>query len=199
MPPEQPARVAALLLAAGRARRFGSAKLLAGLDGVPLARHAALAAREAGIPITAVVPPDGAALAAAAGVPWIATPSGVAPGVALSIRTGLLALPPSTMAVLILLADMPRITPATLRQLAAALTGPGDIVVPVHRHQRGNPVGWGRDHWPALMALDGDRGGGVLLDGLAGHVLRVAVDDPGILQDVDTPAELERLHNQSSL
>ncbi|MFN3371792.1 MAG: NTP transferase domain-containing protein, partial [Sphingomonadaceae bacterium] len=61
-------------------------------------------------------------------------------------------------------------------------------VVPVHAGRRGNPAGFARALWPRLMALEGDRGAGAILDSLG--VEAVAVDDPGVHLDVDRPADL---------
>jgi molybdenum cofactor cytidylyltransferase len=68
-----------------------------------------------------------------------------------------------------------------------------DIAVPVHRtahgQERGNPVAFSRRHLPQLLALTGDRGArGIVRDNI---VNEVAVDDPGILLDIDTPPDLQ--------
>jgi molybdenum cofactor cytidylyltransferase len=54
--------------------------------------------------------------------------------------------------------------------------------------RRGNPVGFGRVHLAALLALSGDQGARRLLQSCP--VTEVAVADPGIFQDIDTPADL---------
>ncbi len=54
--------------------------------------------------------------------------------------------------------------------------------------QRGNPVAWGRSHWPRLATLSGDRGARELLADVA--VTLIATDDAGTVFDVDTPAAL---------
>jgi molybdenum cofactor cytidylyltransferase len=58
----------------------------------------------------------------------------------------------------------------------------------MYRGQRGNPVGFSRDYLPQLLALEGDQGA----RGILKHapVTELEVDDSGILQDVDTPADL---------
>ncbi len=86
---------------------------------------------------------------------------------------------------------MPRVAPATLAALAVALGDSDAVAVPVTGGRRGNPVGWGRAHWPRLAALTGDAGARSLLDAV--DVTEVAVDDPGIFADVDTPAALAAL------
>jgi molybdenum cofactor cytidylyltransferase len=49
-------------------------------------------------------------------------------------------------------------------------------------------VGFGRSFGAALMALSGDRGAKALF--AQARVVEVAVDDPGVLWDVDVPASL---------
>jgi molybdenum cofactor cytidylyltransferase len=88
---------------------------------------------------------------------------------------------------LIVLGDMPFILPSSIEHVIAALEE-ADIRVPVHCGQYGHPVAFGRSFGPALMALTGDRGAKPLF---ANAGLReVAVDDPGILWDVDVPTLL---------
>ncbi|HEY1999302.1 nucleotidyltransferase family protein [Paraburkholderia sp.] len=89
---------------------------------------------------------------------------------------------------IVALADMPRIAVPTIEAVARTLDGGASIVVPVYQGQRGHPVGFGSEHREALLSLDGDTGARALL---AEHqVLRLDVDDPGILRDVDTPEDL---------
>jgi molybdenum cofactor cytidylyltransferase len=82
---------------------------------------------------------------------------------------------------------MPFILPASIEQVMAGLEIDG-ISVPVHAGQYGHPVGFGRSFGPALMALTGDRGAKPLF--ALASVQEVAVDDPGVLWDVDVPALL---------
>lgn len=89
---------------------------------------------------------------------------------------------------LIALGDMPFVRYATLQALVAALARGNDIVAPVYRGRRGNPVGFSRMHLPRLLELGGDQGARRLLQ--AWPVTEIAVDDPGVALDVDTPEDL---------
>ena len=184
--------VGALILAAGRSSRMGDAhKLLEIWDGKPLVAHVADAIADAGLPPPLVVVGHRAAeVAAALGDRRvrIVIAADFADGLSASLRTGIAAVPADWQAVLVCLGDMPRVTAATLRQLAAA---PGEIIVPTFEARRGNPVRWPRAHFSALAGLSGDTGGRALLARLP--VIDVAVDDPGVLADVDTPADLAAL------
>lgn len=89
---------------------------------------------------------------------------------------------------LVALGDMPFVAPATLRALLDALGEGADIAAPVFDGRRGNPVAFGAAHLPGLLALQGEHGARALLK--AAPVVEVAVNDPGILRDIDTPADL---------
>ncbi|MHC8382986.1 nucleotidyltransferase family protein [Pseudomonas sp. LB3P14] len=88
---------------------------------------------------------------------------------------------------LIVLGDMPFILPSSIHRVVAGITDDA-VSVPVHEGEYGHPVGFGRSFGPALMALSGDRGAKALF--AQARVVEVAVDDPGVLWDVDTPERL---------
>jgi molybdenum cofactor cytidylyltransferase len=110
-----------------------------------------------------------------------------------SLRLAARELRPETEAVVVGLADMPEVASATISALIAAWRprGPRGIVAPVFERRRGHPVVFGAEHFPALRALAGDCGARAVLRERAGDLSLVAVDDPGVLIDVDTPADLE--------
>jgi len=86
------------------------------------------------------------------------------------------------------LADMPWVRPQTIASLAAAIRAGAGIAQPLYRGQRGNPVAFSRRYLPQLQRLSGDQGARALLKTEA--VEQIAVDDPGIVRDIDTPADL---------
>lgn len=88
---------------------------------------------------------------------------------------------------LMLLGDMPFILPSSIEQVLAKIED-DCIVVPVHQGEYGHPVGFGRSFGPALMGLSGDQGAKSLF--FSTRVVEVPVEDPGVLWDVDVPAEL---------
>lgn len=188
-----------LLLAAGRGSRFGpEPKLLQPLAGQPLVRHAAQAAIASGLgPVVAVLGAHAERVGAALDGLALArvTNPAYAEGLATSLQAGLAAFPAEIDGILVLLGDMPRVTPRHLIALAEAFRGADPApaaIVPVHAGQRGNPVLLNRRRLgPALASLRGDQGAGRLLAG-RGDVLDLALD-AGVTQDVDTPAGLAAL------
>lgn len=93
---------------------------------------------------------------------------------------------------LILPADMPMVRPETLLAVAQALEK-HTIAYAQYRGRRGHPVGFGAELFSELATLSGDTGARRLLGRYAAH--GVDVDDPGVLIDIDTALDLERLRS----
>jgi molybdenum cofactor cytidylyltransferase len=190
--------VVGILLAAGRGRRFDPLgqrnKLLQALPeagGEPVVVASARKLLAVLDTVIAVAPPDDGgvgALLASIGCELTVCPdadSGMAASLVHAIRHSL---PQAPAAWLVALGDMPHVAPATLRLLTEALAAGAPIAAPVMGERRGNPVGFGRVHLPALLALEGEQGARSLLQSCP--VTAVPVDDPGIFRDIDTPADL---------
>ena len=88
----------------------------------------------------------------------------------------------------IALADMPFIQPSTIGVLVDALDKGAGIAAPLASGRRGNPVAFGHAHLDELLQLRGDEGARRLLN--KHPVMEIAVDDPGILRDIDTVDDL---------
>lgn len=185
-----------LLLAAGRGRRFDSTgernKLRQALPGGCTVAGAAAANLLTVVPhVIAVVRPDAPLLArelAALGCEILCCEN-ADDGMAASLVTGL-AHAAHAAGWVIALADMPCVKPETIEALVAALGRGAAIAVPTHRGRRGNPVAFASIHLPHLLGLEGDQGARSLLKKFA--VTEVVVDDPGVHQDIDAPADLQQ-------
>jgi molybdenum cofactor cytidylyltransferase len=189
------AKIAAILLGAGKSARMGGPnKLLATLDGKSLIRHAAEAASGAGLSQTVLVTGHLAERVAAEvadlDVTTVHNPD-YADGMAGSIRTGMNALSPETDAVIVLLGDMPRIDAAVLRALIAAYRQDDTslIVTATADGKRGNPVLWDRRFFEALKSLSGDVGARHVIAENSGFVTEVEIGAAARL-DLDTPGAL---------
>ena len=188
----RPAKVGAVVLAAGRASRMGGPhKLLEQWRGAALVAHVVDAIAAAGLPPPLVVLGHQAETVRAAlagrAVTFVTAPDWQ-DGMGRSLAAGIAAVPADWDAALVCLADMPRIEPALIAALAAS---PGEVVVPVHDGRRGHPVRWPRAAFPRLLALGGDVGGRAVLD--AYHVTAVPAPSDACLDDIDTPAALAAL------
>lgn len=186
----------AVLLAAGQSVRFGTGdKLLAPYDGKPLLAHAldVLLGLDLDQRVVVMGPdaPGVEALLGGAPVEIVVNPD-IRGGMGTSIAAGAAALRPEIDAVLVLLGDMPRVTVADATAVLTAFDPAAGktMVVPVHRKQRGHPVLFGRDQFPALVGLTGDHGARPILSSAPGRVVEVATANPGILVDCDTPEDL---------
>jgi molybdenum cofactor cytidylyltransferase len=184
-------KFAAILLAAGASRRMGENKLLLDAGGQPMVRRAAAICQTAGLsPIIAVLGHEAKQVAQAlAGLPVCCVMNeDFATGMASSLTTGLNALPADTQAALIVLSDMPLVTPEDIASLRTAFA-PDEgrvICIPVHAGRRGNPVLLGRQVFAPLAGLSGDQGAKSFIQQHPGLVVEVPAG-PGVLTDIDTP------------
>jgi nicotine blue oxidoreductase len=183
-------RVAGLLLAAGAGRRYGMPKALVPYHGRLLVQRAADTLAAAGCAETVVVLGAEAdrVRAAAPDLPRTVNNPDWLTGMASSLRAGLAALAgtPAAAAVVILV-DMPGVTPAAVRRIAA-LAGPGALAIGGYGDRRGHPVLLGRDHWDGVTAsATGDRGARDYLRAHGDQVTVVPVGDVADDTDLDVP------------
>jgi molybdenum cofactor cytidylyltransferase len=115
-------------------------------------------------------------------------------GMGSSLRTGLAALSSRTNAALIVLADQPFVRAETLDRLIDQYEQSGaQIAIPIYKGFRGNPVLLGRSVFPEVMALTGDIGCRAIFGNHVEGIIKVPVDDIGILLDLDTKGDVEKL------
>jgi CTP:molybdopterin cytidylyltransferase MocA len=164
--------IAAVVLAAGAATRFGSPKQRLLLEPVLERLHAAdsvdevvvvLGAHEVETAERVVRCPE-----------WERGPGA-------SLRCGLAALGKDVEAAVVVLADGPELSPAAVdRVVAAWRAGSGDVLAASYAGDRGHPVVLGRPAWTRVP----DAGARAL------HPVLVPCDDLGSPGDVDTPDQL---------
>ena len=115
-----------------------------------------------------------------------------------SIRHGIKAFDPSVDAAMFLLGDQPLIKTATIDALINSYAKKQSMIIaPTFKGKRGNPVLFDRRLFPQLETLPGDSGGRVLFDEYADQIFLVEVNDPGILIDVDSFEDYEKLQQGS--
>ena len=186
------APIVGILLAAGSSSRFGSDKLLHPLaDETPLGLAAAQRLRPACDRVLAVVRPGSDRLAdllAAEGFELVAS-ADARLGMGHSLAAGIRAAADAA-GWLVALADMPYIAPASYGRVAGALRAGGRIVVPEYRGRPGHPVGFAKEWGERLAALAGDEGARRIVAAFPEAIVRCALDDPGIVRDVDQVADL---------
>ncbi|MBK8104285.1 MAG: nucleotidyltransferase family protein [Betaproteobacteria bacterium] len=91
---------------------------------------------------------------------------------------------------LVLPGDMPLVRPASLLAVASALEQ-FPVAYAQHRGRRGHPVGFAAELYSELILLRGDEGARRVVARYPAQ--GVELDDPGVLLDVDTEADLEAL------
>lgn len=185
----EPETTALILLAAGKSARFGlSDKLTEMFLGQPLGMHV-VTALEAVPFARRVAVRDGVKLDYAARGYHEVHNARPEEGMSLSVKLGVeAARDPGIEAVLITLADMPRVTAAQIYRLFDAQNGPDTIAASSDGVNPKPPVLFGANRFDALAKLEGDAGARDLI--LAG---RHVVAHPDELIDVDTEEELDEL------
>ena len=190
--------IAAIVLAAGFARRMGRQKLLLELQGKPVVRWSVEAILpHVGDTIVVTGQDDEAVRAALAGlaVRFAVNPRPQA-GQGSSIAVGAAALKPWTAAALVALGDQPRLPEGLIARLLAERERSGKaIVAPVFQGTQGTPVLFAAAVFDELRALDGDAGARSVVQARPERVARLAIDAP-MPPDVDTPEDYARLHVQ---
>lgn len=181
----------ALILAAGASRRFGTPKMLAMLDGVPVIRRTTEAVIAAGFDdVVVAVGAQHAEIAGALaglGCRVLETPDWPE-GIAASIRTGAAALAGMGQGLFVFLGDMPLVPIHLCEPLAALAEASGYAARPRVAGKPGHPVGFVRGAVADLAALQGDDGAAPLLRRKPVAYLDVA--DGGVLLDIDAPDDL---------
>jgi len=187
---------AALLPAAGASRRMGRPKLLLPFRGRPLIAAVVDALRAGGVDtIVLVIAPEDEELRAwarQAGVDVAVNPDPER-GMLSSIQEGLAALPRDQI-LLVSPADLPRLRAASVAELLRRMLAAGaPLAVPVYQGKRGHPLAIAPALIPEIPTLDPRIGLKQLRDRHAAELLEVPVDDPGVVMDVDTPEDYDKL------
>ena len=188
--------VAAIVLAAGRARRFGAQKLLAPYGTSTVVGTVVNTMRSAGVDyLVVVVAPGAEAVRAAVGGSGIVWAENAEPdrGLSSSVATGLAALPPNVGAALMVLGDQPTVSRQVVTQVMTVWReGGGPVVAPRYRGLRGNPVLFDAALFGALGALEGEHGARDFIASDASRVTMVDVSEPPPM-DIDTPGDYDEL------
>jgi molybdenum cofactor cytidylyltransferase len=198
----------ALIPAAGQSRRMGRPKLLLPLDGRPIIAHLLDSVRAGGAgPALVVVRPDDAELAAAvreAGGEVLVL-GAETPDMRATVQAGLALLEShlpehARRGFFLVPADHPTLSHDVFRALLRAADEHPErsIIVPVHGGRRGHPTWIGWSHVADLRALPADRGINAYLREHLAATLELAWPDDAVLQDLDTPADYERLQRRSN-
>jgi molybdenum cofactor cytidylyltransferase len=118
-------------------------------------------------------------------------------GLGSSLRVGIEAVSLRASAAVVALGDQPLLSVQTIESLLRKYSETrGLIVAPYFRKRRGNPVLFDRSLFPDLKKAKGDEGAKGLIVRMQETVVKVQVDDIGVLVDIDTEEDYLRLRDK---
>jgi nicotine blue oxidoreductase len=182
--------LAGIVLAAGRSGRTTFPKALALLDGEPLAMRAVRTLREGGCEAIVVVvgPPHEAAVAACVDVPTVRNDAPER-GMLRSLQLGARAVMPCD-ALVFSLVDHPRVRPETVARLIERFRAGAVAVRPRKDGRTGHPALMSREVLELVLQGSEDESA---RDIVGERWTDLEVDDPGILDDLDSDEALAAL------
>jgi molybdenum cofactor cytidylyltransferase len=191
-------RVGAVVLAAGSSVRMGASKALLPWGARPMIGQVVATLQAAGdigpvVVVTGAQAERVAAAVAGYGVRCVHNGDYAAGGMLSSVGVGMRAIAGEVDAIMLVLGDQPAVRAGTVREIAEAWRrSRAALAIPTYAGRRGHPVVFSAGLGPEIQAL---RAPQTLRDlvhrHLDGALLR-AVDDPGVVGDVDTPEDYRR-------
>jgi molybdenum cofactor cytidylyltransferase len=196
MPSERGGPIAGILLAAGTSSRMGSNKLFFELDGESVLRGAARRALAGGLsPLLVVLghQPDEARRQ----VEDLPCRTVLNPlyeqGIRTSLESGVEAVPPEARAAMVLLADMPFVSPSMIAAMIARYrASAAPLVVSDYAGVDAPPMLYDRSLFPELLAMTGEGCGRQVVKRHRGEA-EVSSWPAAALADLDVPVDWDRL------
>jgi len=114
-------------------------------------------------------------------------------GMASSIKKGIKNLSDKSEGFFISLADMPSIKSETYNHLIK-FNKNKKIIIPMFKGQKGNPVFFPSSFEEKLLAIQDDDGAKKMLEINKKEVLKLEINDPGIIKDLDVPNDFNNIN-----
>jgi len=189
--------ISAIVLAAGASTRMGSAKQLLHLGGRRVLQHVLDNVRRSAASEMILVLGHAAeeiqSKLELKGVQVVMNDD-YRQGMGSSLKAGLSAIDQQAKAALIILADQPFVRGETLDRLIAEHSRTkAQIVIPTYNGFRGNPVLLDQAVFAEVMALSGDIGCRAIFGNHLEGIVKLPVDDAGVLLDLDQQSDYQRL------
>lgn len=190
------AKVAAIVLAAGLSRRMGSQNKLflpiRGKDMIAWTMDAVLSSEANHIMLVASKLSMPKLAGWASERVHLVENQAHETGMTSSIQAGVGAT--SADGYIICLGDQPTVRATTYNQLIQTFkANPDSIILPYHDGQKGNPVIFPQRHRSAILHHQEPEGCKSIVQDNMDHVIKVQVEDPGVLIDIDTDADYDQL------
>jgi molybdenum cofactor cytidylyltransferase len=189
--------ISAVILGAGRSTRFGAKKQLLKFKGATLLETVVGKFLESKVDDVVVVLGNSAKeirLISDFGHAKVVINKDYAKGMSTSLRAGIDAVNPEARAAVIALGDQPLISVRTIDLLVEKyLETGGPVVAPFFQRRRGNPVLFDKSLFHELRSVQGDTGAKASVERHADEVVKVQVDDYGVIFDIDTQDDYDRL------
>ena len=188
----------AVLMAAGRSKRMGrNNKLLLDVDGIPLVRKSAINILNSNVAYMTVVTgfDEEKIVNALSGLNVNFVKNfNFREGLSSSLKAGLTNITPSPSAVIICLADMPKIQPEHLNRLIESFDPSKglEICIPTNKGKRGNPVLIGNRFFPHIFETSGDFGAKHVMKQHPNKIVEVEIGTSDIHLDIDTQDEYKK-------
>jgi len=189
--------IAAIVLAAGKSERMGRPKALLQLQGKTFLEHILDAISTSSVAETVVVAGhhrDEIEKHVSIRVPVIFNPA-YERGMITSFQAGIRSLSDGISGGLLFLVDHPLVDSSTIQTLIANFA-PNRIVLPVFEGRRGHPVLFAVEVLQEVLALPASEGANIVVRRDPNRIVHVPVTSPGILVDVDTPEDFQKLQNE---
>lgn len=194
-------QITAVILAAGQARRMGTAKQLLAWGNTTVLGQTIRHVQETAVSNIIVVSGHCAnkveKIANEAGVAVVHNPNYAEGEMLSSLQTAVSYLPDTVDAILVVLADQPMIKPKTYNAIIKPFqAGTHDLIAPFYQGKKGNPVLIGRAYFDELMTLPPGDAPRTLLKRHASKLLKLDSQTDTILRDLDTPTAYEKWRPQ---
>ena len=196
LPPQNKAVVAGIILAAGKSLRMGTVKGLLPFGTSCILQNVIHTAELSMLDLVVLVvghDADNITAQLQFGRTEVVCNENYSLGQSSSLQAGLAAVEKRCDYAMFLLGDQPLVKSETINLLIESAGSGAAIVAPTCNGRRGNPVLIHRMFFSEIKKIKGDAGARSLLSRFAHRVKKVAVDDSGVLLDIDTREEYAQL------
>jgi len=186
--------ISAILLAAGESKRMGQPKMLLPWGKGTVLTHVITIFQSAGVTdiivVTGGVRTQIEELISRLNVRTIYNDEYAKSEMLSSIQCGIRELTRQTQAVLVGLGDQPQVQEGSVRKVCETFQkAKSNLVVPSYQLRRGHPWLVARPLWDEFLKMDTSQSPRDFLNAHAQEIEYVNVDNPSILQDLDTPED----------